>query len=146
MEPAVDKEPINQPTSATQTVSVSRKILWAGRIVSALAILFLLLDSVGKLLKLGPVVEETVRLGYLESHILGIGIVLLVCTVLFAIPRTAVLGAILLTGYLGGATATHVRVGADLFPVLFPGVIGMLIWVGLYLRDERLRALIPLRT
>ena len=97
-------------------------------------------------MKPAPVVEGTVQLGYPESVLLGLGIVLLACTVLYVIPRTAILGAILLTGYLGGAVATHVRVGNPLFThVLFPVYLGVLIWGGLYLRDERLRALIPLR-
>lgn len=132
--------------SGTQTAPVSKKMLWAGRIISALPALFLLMDGVMKLVKPAPVVEATVRLGYPESVILEIGIVLLVCTVLYLIPRTAILGAILLTGYLGGAVATHVRVGEGLFPVLFPVFFGVLLWGGLWLRDERLRALIPLRS
>ena len=103
-----------------QTAPVSKKRLWAGRIISALPALFLLMDGVMKLVKPAPVVEATVRLGYPESVILGLGIVLLACTVLYLIPTTSVLGAILLTGYLGGAVATHVRVGEGLFPVLFP--------------------------
>jgi hypothetical protein len=132
--------------SDTQTTPVSRKRLWAGRIISALPALFLLFDGIMKLVKPAPVVEATVRLGYAESVIVGMGIVLLACTVLYLIPRTAILGAILLTGYLGGAVATHVRVGEGLFPVLFPVVFGALLWGGLWLRDERLRALIPLRS
>jgi hypothetical protein len=131
--------------SDTQTAPVSKKMLWAGRVISALPAVFLLLDGIMKLVKPAPVVEATVRLGYPESVILGLGIVLLACTVLYLIPRTSILGAILLTGYLGGAVATHVRVGEGLFPVLFPVVLGVLLWGGLYLRNERLRALIPLR-
>jgi len=129
-----------------QTASVSKKALWAGRVISALPGLFLLMDGVMKLVKPAPVVEATVRLGYPESVILGLGIVLLACTILYLIPSTSVLGAILLTGYLGGAVATHVRVGEGLFPVSFPVILGVLIWLGLYLRDERLRALVPLRS
>jgi DoxX-like family len=132
--------------SGTQTAPVSRKRLWAGRIISALMSLFLLLDGVGKLAKPEPVVQETVRLGYPESVILGLGIALLVCTLAYVIPRTSILGAILLTGYLGGAVATHVRVGDGLFPIVFPIILGALIWGGLYLRDDRLRALIPQRS
>jgi len=132
--------------SVSQTAPASKKMLWAGRIISALPALFLLLDGIMKLVKPAPVVEATVRLGYPESVILGLGIVLLACTVLYLIPRTAILGAILLTGYLGGAVATHVRVGEGLFSVLFPVVLGVLVWGGLWLRDERLRALIPLRS
>ena len=97
-------------------------------------------------MKPAPVVEGTVQLGYPESVLLGLGIVLLTCTVLYMIPRTAILGAILLTGYLGGAIATHVRVGSPLFShTLFPVYVALLIWGGLYLRDDRLRSLIPLR-
>lgn len=131
--------------SEPQTVSVSRTKLWAGYIISALPIIFLLLDGIGKLVKPAPVVEATVRLGYLESSIVGIGILLLVCLILYIIPRTAVLGAILLTGYLGGAVASHVRVSDSLFPILFPVIIGVLVWGGLHLRDKRLSELIPLR-
>ena len=128
-----------------QTAPVSKKMLWTGRIISALPALFLLLDGSMKLVKPAPVVEATVRLGYPESVILGLGIVLIACTVLYLIPRTIILGAILLTGYLGGAVATHVRVGEGWFPVSFPIIMGVLIWGGLWFRDERLRALIPLR-
>lgn len=132
--------------SESQPGPVSKKKLWAGRIISALPILFLLMDGVMKLMKPRIVVETTVLLGYPESVILPLGIVLLISTVLYLMPRTALLGAILLTGYLGGAVATHVRVGAGVFSVLFPVILGILIWFGLYLRDERLRALIPLRS
>jgi len=132
--------------SEAQSASFSKGRLWTGRIMSALPALFLLMDAVGKLVKPAPVVEGTVQLGYPESVLLGLGIVLLGCTVLYVIPRTAILGAILLTGYLGGAVATHVRVGNPLFShILFPVYLAVLIWGGLYLRDERLRALIPLR-
>ena len=128
-----------------QTGSILKPAFWAGRIISGVAVLFLLFDGVMKLVKPRFVVEATLQLGYPERAILGIGIVLLFSTVVYVIPRTAILGAILLTGYLGGAVATHVRVGADLFPVLFPVFFGALVWGGLYLRDERLRTLIPLR-
>jgi hypothetical protein len=128
-----------------QTAPASKKMLWAGRIVSAVPSLFLLLDGVMKLVRPPPVVETTVRLGYSENVILGLGIVLLACLAVYVIPRTAVLGAILLTGYLGGAVATHVRVGDDLFPVFFPVVVVVLLWGGLLLSDDRLRALLPLR-
>jgi len=133
--------------SSIQTAPVSRKRLWAGRILSALPTLFLLFDGVAKLVKPAPVVEGTLKLGYPETVIVPLGIVLLTCTILYVIPRTSGLGAILLTGYLGGAVATHVRVGDPLFThLLFPVYLGVLIWGGLYLRDNRLRALIPLRS
>ena len=130
----------------SNTQTVSNKALWAGRVISALPVLFLLMDGVMKLVKPAIVVETTVKIGYPETVIVPLGIVLLVCTVLYAIPRTSVLGAILLTGYLGGAVATHVRIGDPLFThALFPVYLGVFIWGGLYLRDTRLRALIPFR-
>jgi hypothetical protein len=130
-----------------QTVPGSRKMIWAGRILAAIPVLFLLFDAVFKFLKPAPVVEGTLKLGYPESVLAGLGIVLLVSTVLYAIPRTAILGAILLTGYLGGAVATHVRVGDPLFShVLFPVYLGVMIWAGIFFREERLRSLIPLRS
>jgi hypothetical protein len=123
----------------------SRKMIWAGRVMSTIVVLFLLLDAVMKLLKPAIVVEATRQLGYPENTIVGIGIVLLTCVVLFTIPRTSILGAILLTGYLGGAVATHVRLNNPLFShILFPVYLGLLIWGGLYFRNRRLRALIPL--
>jgi hypothetical protein len=127
--------------SATQLAPVS-KLVWVGRIISGLMIAFLLFDGGIKILKLPAAVEGTARLGYPTSVVQAIGVLALVCVLLYAIPRTAVLGAILLTGYLGGATATQVRVQDQWF--LFPVVLGMLVWAGLYFRDERLRALIPL--
>ena len=131
--------------SAFETTSISPKMLWAGRILSALPVLMLLFSAIMKLMKLAPVVQEFGRLGYQENVILGLGILELACTVIYLIPRTAVLGAILLTGYLGGATATHLRVGDPLMNYLTV-VFGVLLWGGLYLRDERLRALIPFRS
>ncbi|BDI34540.1 membrane protein [Capsulimonas corticalis] len=134
--------------TTAQAVPVSNKMLWIGRVLSGLTVLMLLMDSIMKLMHPtpAPVVDAMTKLGYPDGLTLGIGILLLVCTILYAIPQTAVLGAILLTGYLGGATASHVRVGADIFPVLFPGIMGALIWGGLFLRDSRLRALLPIRS
>jgi hypothetical protein len=129
--------------AVTQAAPVSKKRLWAGRITSALPVLLLLFSGVIKLLKPAPVVAEFARLGYPESLTLGIGILEIVCTIVYVIPRTSVFGAILLTGYLGGATATHVRIGD---PFYFPVIFGVLVWLGLFLRDERLRALLPLRS
>jgi len=132
--------------SALQTAPASKKGLWAGRVISALAVLFLLFDAVIKLMKAPAVLEAFRRLGYPENLAPGIGILLLACIAVYVIPRTSVLGAILLTGYLGGAVATHVRVRDPLFShVLFPVYMGVLIWGGLFLRDHRLRAHIPLR-
>jgi len=133
--------------SDTQTAAVSKKMLWTGRIMSALVVLFLLMDGVMKLINPAPVVEGMNKLGYPLSLTSVIGIVLLVCVVLFAIPRTSILGAILLTGYLGGAVASQLRVGLPLFGyVLAPVYMGVLIWGGLFLRDSRLRTLFPLRS
>ena len=130
----------------TEPSTVSRKAVWIGRIISALPVLFLLMDAAMKLVKPPFVVDATVQLGYPASLIVPLGIVLLISVVLYVIPQTSVLGAILLTGYLGGAVATHVRVGDALFThVLFPVYFGVLIWLGLYLRDGRLRALVPIR-
>jgi|SRR5215472_14519902 len=132
--------------SNTQISHVAKGALWGGRVISTLVALLLLLDGVMKLIKPAPVIEATVRLGYSVETILPIGIVLMICTVIYLIPRTAILGAILLTGYLGGAVATHVRAGEGAFPILFPVAFGVLLWGGLYLRDLRLRKLVPLRT
>ena len=124
----------------------SKKSLWAGRILSGLVALFLIPDGVIKFIKPAPVLDAFVHLGWPLSLANTLGIVLLSCTALYLIPRTSILGAILLTGYLGGAVATHLRAGDPLFShVLFPTYLGMLLWLGLYLRDERLRVLIPLR-
>jgi len=132
--------------SGTQTAPDSKKRLWAGRIVSGLAVLFLLFDSVIHLTKIPPVVEAFAQLGYPVSLAFSIGILELMCLVVYVIPRTSILGAILLTGYLGGAVASNVRIDTPLFThVLFPIYVGVFIWGGLFLRDDRLRALIPLR-
>ena len=132
--------------SASQAVGVSKTSLWAGRIISALVVLFMVFDAVIKVLRLTPAVEGTLSLGYPVSVVFPLGIVVLVCVLLYVIPQSSVLGAILLTAYLGGAVATHLRVGNPLFShVLFPTYVGVLAWLGLFLRDERLRDLIPLR-
>jgi hypothetical protein len=123
--------------------AASKKLFWAGWGMSALPVLLLLFSGVMKLIKPATVVEGFVNLGYPESLSLGIGIAELTSVVLYAIPRTSVLGAILLTGYLGGATATHLRIGEPFFMAI---ILGVLVWGGLYLRDDRLRALIPLRS
>jgi hypothetical protein len=130
---------------AIRPAPVSRKALWAGRVISTLCILFLVFDGVAKLFLPAPVVEACARLGIPEHIVPGIGILLLACTAVYAIPQTSVLGAILLTGYLGGAVATHVRVGDPAFPVAFAALFGVLVWLGLFLRDARLHGLIPLR-
>ena len=122
---------------------VSKSSRWAGRSISALVVVFMIFDGITKVMKVRQVIEATVRIGFPESTIIGIGAILLVSTALYVIPQTAVFGAILLTGYLGGATAAHVRIGEAFF---MPIVLGVLVWGGLYLRDARLRALVPLRS
>jgi hypothetical protein len=124
---------------------ISNKRLWAGRVISGLPTLFLLMDGGMKLYKPRVVVEATVQMGYPESVIVGIGVALLLSTLLFLLPRTSILGAILLTGYLGGAVASQVRVSAVPFNIVFPVIIGALLWGGLWLRDRRLQTLLPLR-
>ena len=121
----------------------SKKVIWIGRILSALVVLLMAFSAVGKLFKPAAVIEGFQKLGYPDHAILPIGITELICAILYVIPQTSVLGAILVTAYLGGATATHVRVGEPFFsPVIF----GMVAWLGLFLRDLRLRALLPLRS
>jgi uncharacterized membrane protein YphA (DoxX/SURF4 family) len=131
--------------TAARPAPASNTAIWAGRIMSGLVIAFLLLDGVMKLVPLDIVVVTSEQLGIPASLARTLGVLTLVCTVLYAIPRTSVLGAILLTGYLGGAIYTHLRVGSPIFTHLLFGVyLGLMIWGGLYLRDERLRALIPI--
>jgi len=119
--------------------------LWTGRIFGGLPAVFLLVDGAMKIVKPAIVVETTVKLGYPESVIVGLGITLLAATVLYLLPATSVLGAILLTGYLGGAVATHVRAGGTLFEILFPVIVAALLWGGLFFRDPDVRELIPVR-
>ena len=122
----------------------SGRALWAGRGLSALVVSLLTLDSIGKLLEVPPVVAGSRELGYPPSTVFPIGVILLLCVVAYAIPRTSLLGALLLTGYLGGAVATHVRVGNPLLShTLFPVYVAFVVWGGLVLRDARLRALLP---
>lgn len=128
--------------AATHTAPISTARPRAGRVIGALAVLFLLVDGAVKVLQLAPAVEASARLGYPAGLTLGIGLLELACLAVYALPRTAPLGALLLTGYLGGAVATHLRVGSPPFPVLFPVVVGALLWGGLALRDGRLRALL----
>lgn len=123
--------------------AISRMQLWAGRIMSGFAVLFFLMDAVMKLVKPAVVVKATVQeLGYPESSIVGIGVVLLACTLLYVFPRTSFLGAILLTGYLGGAIASKIRIGGKWSDVAFALVFACLVWGGLWLRDLRLRSLL----
>ena len=127
-------------------MTTTPKTIWIGRILSALAILFLSFDTIVKVLRLPVAIEGTTQLGYPESTVFVIGIIQLVCLVLYVIPQTSVFGAILFTGYLGGAIATHLRIGSPLFThILFPIYVAVLIWGGLYAREPRLRAMVPIR-
>ncbi len=122
---------------------VSKGALWGGRVATALPALALVMSAGMKLSRAKPLVEQfTGHFGFPEASLTVIGLVELACVVVYLVPRTAILGAILMTGYLGGAVVTHVRVGEGFVP---PIVLGVLAWLGLYLRDERLRALVPLR-
>lgn len=125
------------------TAAAPKGKLWTGRILSALAVLLMLFASIAKLVKAPSVVEGLAQFGYPEHLVVTVGTLELACTVIYAIPRTSVLGTILLTGLLGGATATNVRVGNPSF--ILPVILGVLVWAGLFLRDERVRGLIPRR-
>ena len=125
----------------------SKKLLWTGRIVSGLVTAFLLFDAIIHLLKPAPVVEGFAKLGFPIRLAVPLGVVELVCILLYVIPRASILGAILLTGYLGGAVAIQLPTGNPFFgEVLFPVYVGIFLWGGIYLRDEQLRTLIPFRS
>jgi DoxX-like family len=132
----------NPMAPGTQMAPASKAGVWAGRILSGLVVLFLLFDAVAKLMRIAPVLAAFTQLGFSTSLAVPIGAVLLLCTIVYVIPLTSILGAILLTAYLGGATVTLVRAGQ---PFYFPIIFGVIVWGGLYLRENRLRALIPLR-
>jgi len=133
MEAILDHNP-SSPTARSATAKT-----WTARVLTSLLVLFLLIDGAGKVLRFAPYVEGTARVGYPVSCLIPLGLVLVACTILYVFPRTAVLGAVLLTAYLGGATATHVRMGE---PFFFPVVFGVLLWACLSVRDERLRTLL----
>jgi hypothetical protein len=128
--------------TSTTVVKPSMKLVWAGRIVSGLIVFLLLAGSIYGIINAAKLAPQAAKYGYPEGAMLKINITCIVCALIYAFPRTAILGAILLTGYLGGATATHVRVSE---PFFIPILVAVLAWGGIFLRDERLRALIPLR-
>jgi hypothetical protein len=135
-----------RPAATAATTPMSRKALWAGRCLSGLAVLFLTFDATVKVLQLPPAVQGTIELGYPISVTFGLGVLELALLLVYLLPRTAVMGAVLWTGYLGGAVATHVRIGNPLFShVLFPIYVAALIWGGLWLRNHGVRALLSLR-
>jgi hypothetical protein len=144
----VDETRIRTMSTLAETAPVPKSALWLGRVLSGLVTLFLLLDGGMKLVPLSVVTETMDRIGYGSSETLArsLGVITLVCTVLYAVPPTSILGAILLTGYLGGAMASHVRIDSPLFShILFGFYLGLMLWGGLWLRDRRLRSLIPFR-
>lgn len=129
----------------TEHAAPNRALWWTGWILSGLLTAFMVFDGVGKVLMIEPVKQACEELGFDQSVMPAIGVVLLASACLYAIPQTAVLGAILLTGYLGGAIATHARLGGPAFPIVFASVLGVLVWLAVYFREPRLRALAPLR-
>jgi hypothetical protein len=134
---------MHSPESLAESrLTISSSLRWIGRVLSAVASLFLLVDAIMKLVKPPIVVQSTLQLGYAESAILGIGLTLLVCTLLYIVPRSSILGAVLLTGYLGGAVASNIRAGMPVFNVVFPMIMAALLWGGLWFRDLRVRNLV----
>ncbi len=136
------------PTFATdmRPVPSARRAVIAGRILSGLAVAFLAFDGIIKVLRTPLAIDATVQLGYPAGAAFGIGVVELLALILYVVPRTSALGALLLTAHLGGAVATHVRLGNPLFShVLFPTYVAALVWGGLWLRDARVRAMLPFR-
>jgi len=138
----MNQDTITQTPAQPRSASRLRRRLGVG--LSGLVVLFLAFDGITKVLRVAPVMEACQKMGISPNTAVGIGLLLLTCTIVYVIPRTAIFGAILLTGYLGGAVATHVRVSGSLFEILFPVIMGVFVWGGLYLRDARLRRLIPL--
>jgi len=128
-----------------RSTSNSKVGLWTGRGITALVVLFMIFDGVTKILKVPQVVQASARLHLSIADTVGIGIVLLVSTLIYALPRTSILGAILLTGYLGGATAIQLQAGSPAFENGFPVIFGVLVWAGIFFRNAEVRAMIPLR-
>lgn len=131
--------------AAADVKPVSKPALWAGRIASALVVVLLVSDGTSKVMKVPAVVKAAAEMKFSLAQIVGVGTLLLICTLIYVIPRTSVLGAILLTGYLGGAIITQIRAGMPMILLLFPITVGVFAWGGLFLRDPELRAFIPLR-
>lgn len=134
---------LNDETPTAPSATTPKAMLWTGRVLTGLITAFMVFGGIVNLLKPQFVVEGTKQSGFAESTIVPLGVTVLIISILYVVPRTAVLGAILLTGYFGGAVATHVRLGDG--KLLIPAVFGVLVWLALYLRDARLRALVPLR-
>ena len=135
--------PMEQPSSGAKSASMAS--VWVGRILSALTVLFMLFDAIMKLAKPAPVLEASAHIGIPASQIVSIGVLLLISTIIYAIPRSAVLGAVLLTGYLGGAVAIQMRAGSPPFETVFPVLFGIVMWAGVYLRECGLRRVFPVK-
>ena len=133
----------NTTVQRSSVPSLSKAQLWTGHALTVLAVLFMLFDATGKFAMPPQVVQASERLGFPVSLSVTLGFILTVSTILYAIPRTSVLGAVLLTGYLGGAVAIQMRAGSPLFETIFPVLFGVLVWAGLLLRDPHLRRLFP---
>ena len=128
---------------ANAATSNSKILIWAGRIVSTLVVLFCAFDGLMKVIKEPHVIAASAEFGFSNNEMVLIGVLMLACTVLYAIPRTAILGAVLLTGYLGGAVVSNLRVGHPVFECIFPVIFGALAWGGIFVREPRVRELIP---
>ena len=133
-------------SSVAAPASVSKGSLWAGRIISGLVVLFMLFDSITKIMKIPQVIEASAKVGIGASQIFWIGVTLLVCVIFYVIPRTSILGAILLAAYLGGAVCANLLTHQPVFNYCLAIAFGILVWLGLYLREPRLRALVPLKS
>jgi len=133
---------VEQSSNGVKTASMAS--IWTGRILSGLAVLFLLFDAFGKFTAPVYVVQACTRLGIPAPQLFGIGLLLAISTIIYAIPRTAVLGAVLLTGYLGGAVAIQMRAGSPTFETVFPVLFGVVLWAGVYLRFCGLRRVFPM--
>ena len=134
---------MEQPSRATKTASMAS--IWTGRVLSTLTVLFMLFDAFGKFAKPAAVLDACARLGIPTPQLFSIGVLLLISTIIYAIPRTAVLGAVLLTGYLGGAVAIQMRAGSPSFETVFPVLFGVVLWGGVYLRECGLRRVFPVK-
>jgi hypothetical protein len=130
----------------TSAPNVSKGSLWTGRIISGLVVLFMLFDSITKIIKMPQVIEASARVGIGAGTVFWIGVTLLVCVIFYVIPKTSIFGAILLAGYLGGAVSVNVMSHQPVFNICFAIAFGVLTWLGLYLREPRLRALVPLKS
>jgi hypothetical protein len=133
-------------TSKSEFGESNKVWVWTGRVLSGITVLFMLFDAISKLALESHVVDATTKIGYPVAAIRPIGLIALLCTILYTVPRTAVLGAILLTGFYGGAVASKIRIEDPLLgSILFAVYLGLMAWGGLYLRDQRLRNLFPFR-